>query len=158
VLPIVADFVETVVNDKVGTSSYNERSGANTESYEIFLDTFGFGVGLGGSRASSFFAGLLSTTGIVGILLFAAAIAALIRRSASRVEYRPVVWALVALLINKVVSGPDLSDPSGVLWMSLGLLSRAATIAEARPAERPSPAPTDTLARPEGQAQTYTRM
>ncbi len=134
VLPIVADFVETTLNEKVSSSSFTERSGANSASYEIFLDTYGFGVGLGGSRASSFFPGILSTTGIVGTLLFAATIVVLIRRSASVVEYRPVIWALVALLILKIVSGPDLSDPSGVLWMSLGLLSRGA-LAQSRGAE-----------------------
>ena len=139
VVPIVADFVETTVNAKVGSSSFSERSDANSVSYDIFLDTFGFGVGLGGSRASSFLPGLLSTTGIIGTLLFAASVAAVIRRSSSQVEYRPVIWALVALLINKVVSGPDLSDFSGILWMSLGLLSRAALIADSRIGRQPSP-------------------
>jgi hypothetical protein len=113
VLPIVADFVESVVND-------------------IFLDTFGFGVGLGSNRASSWFPGVLSTTGIVGALLLTAAIVTLIRRSAGVPEYRPVVWALVTTIVLKLVAGPDLSDPSGVFWMSLGLLARAALLAEAR--------------------------
>lgn len=132
VLPIVADFVEAAVNEKVSSSSFTERSGANTVSYDILLDTFGIGVGLGGSRASSFFPGLLSTTGVVGTLLFAAAVVTLIRRSANVSEYRPVVWALVTLLVLKIVAGPDLSDNSGVLWMSLGLLSRAVLVREAR--------------------------
>jgi hypothetical protein len=145
VLPIVADFVESIVSDKIGSASFTERSGANTVSYEILLDTYGVGVGLGGSRASSFFAGLLSTTGIVGTLLLAAAIMTLIRRSASVEGYRPVTWALVALLVLKIVAGPDLSDSSGVLWMSLGLLSRAVLIAEARRAE---PAPPDSVTAP----------
>lgn len=132
VLPIVADFVETTVNTKVGSSSFTDRSAANSESYDIFLDTYGFGVGLGSSRASSFFAGILSMTGIVGTLLFSAAVVVLIHRSAGQPEYRPVIWAVVTLLVLKIVSGPDLSDPSGVLWMSLGLLSRAALTAESR--------------------------
>ena len=132
VLPIVAAFVEATVNEKVSSASFSERSDANNVSYGIFLDTFGFGVGLGGSRASSFFPGLLSTTGVVGTLLFTAAIVTLIRRSADVSEYRPVIWALVTLLVVKIVGGPDLSDNSGVLWMSLGLLSRAVLVAEAR--------------------------
>jgi hypothetical protein len=140
VLPIVADFVEATVNDKVSSASFNERSGANTVSYEIFLDTFGVGVGLGGSRASSFFPGLLSTTGVVGTLLFAAVIVTLIRRSADVTEYRPVVWALVTLLVLKIVAGPDLSDNSGVVWMSLGLLSHAVLLREARTGDNTSTA------------------
>lgn len=129
ILPIIADFVETSVNEKVNSSSYTERSSANSKSLGIFLDTFGFGVGLGANRASSFVPSLLSTTGVIGTLLFVAAVATLIRRSAPVREYRPVVWALVGLLVVKVTSGPDLSETTGVLWISLGLLSHAALTA-----------------------------
>jgi hypothetical protein len=125
VLPIVADFVEATVNDKLTSSSFDERSGADTQSYEVFLDTFGLGVGLGSARASSFFPTLLSATGLIGSLLFAAAVATLIYRGSAVREYRPIVWALVTLLVIKIVAGPDLSDSSGILWMSLGLLSHA---------------------------------
>lgn len=141
VLPIVADFVEVTVDEKVSSSSFTDRSSSNSESYGIFVDTFGFGVGLGASRASSFFAGLLSTTGIVGTLLFVAAVGGLLRRSASVREYRPVVWALVTLLVVKTISGPDLSDTGGILWLSLGLLSHAALRSERPAAPAPPPTP-----------------
>ena len=130
VIPIIAAFVETSVNAKVSSSSFDERSGADTASYHIFFDTFGFGVGLGANRASSFFAGLLSTTGLVGTLLFAATVATLIYRSSSVRAYRPVIWALVTSLVLRAVAGPEISDSSGILWMSLGLLSHAALTAE----------------------------
>lgn len=130
-LPIIADFVEATVNEKVGSSSYEQRSGADSRSYVLFLDTFGMGVGLGASRASSFLPTLLGATGLVGTLLLAAAIATLIHRGAAVRAYRPVVWALVALLVTKIVAGPDLSDSSGILWMSLGLLSHAVTLKNA---------------------------
>jgi hypothetical protein len=130
VLPIVADFVESTVNEKVNSSSYTDRSSANSMSMEVFLDTFGLGVGLGANRASSFVPSLLSTTGILGTLMFVAAVATLIWRSTPVREYRPVVWALVALLVGKVISGPDLSDTTGVMWISLGLLSHAARKAD----------------------------
>ena len=105
---------------------FTERSSVNSLSLGAFLDTFGFGVGLGANRASSFLPGLLSSTGIIGTLLFVTAVVTLIRRSAPVREYRPVVWALVGLLVVQVIAGPDLSDPTGVLWISLGLLSHAA--------------------------------
>ena len=120
ILPLVADFVETTVNEKVSSTSYTYRSSDNATSLGIFLDTFGFGVGLGANRASSFVPSLLSTTGVIGTLLFAAAVITLIRRSMPVREYRPVVWALVGLLVGKVIAGPDLSDTTGVLWISLG--------------------------------------
>lgn len=132
-LPIVADFVELTVNQKVSSSSYDQRTGANTASYELFLHTFGFGVGLGSNRASSFLAGILSDTGLVGTLLFAAAIVALVRRSAPVLEYRPVIWALIASLVLKVTAGPDMSDNTGITWIALGLLSHAVLLREAGP-------------------------
>lgn len=128
-LPIITDFVETTIDDKVASPSFGERSGANSASYGIFFDTYGFGTGLGANRASSFFAGLLSTTGLVGTLLLAATIFGLIYRGSSVRCYRPVMWALVAILVLKVVAGPDLSDSTGIMWISLGLLSRAAILA-----------------------------
>ncbi len=134
VVPVVARFVESTINEKVSSSSYDNRSTLDTVSLSIFLDTFGIGTGLGANRASSFFAGLLSTTGLLGTLLFALAIATLIYRGGSVRAFRPVVWALVAFLVVKVVSGPDLSDSSGILWISLGLLANAAGRPEARPA------------------------
>ncbi|WP_375422730.1 hypothetical protein [uncultured Friedmanniella sp.] len=126
VLPTISSFVESTINDKVSSASYTERSSANGDSLNIFLDTWGFGVGLGSARASSFLPTLLSATGIIGSLLFVAAVATLIYRGAAVREYRPVLWALVTLLVVKIAAGPDLSDSTGVFWLSLGLLSRAA--------------------------------
>jgi hypothetical protein len=126
VLPIVFAFAQAAVDEKVSSSSYDTRSNSDSLAYEIFLDTFGFGTGVGSTRASSFLPGLLATTGLVGTLLFAAAVAGLLFQAAPIRAYRPVVWALVTVLVVKIVSGPDLSDSSGVIWMSLGLLSRAA--------------------------------
>lgn len=125
-LPTVSGLVQSTVDQKVNSPSFAQRSGADSGSYELFFDTFGIGAGLGSNRASSFFPGLLSTTGIVGVLLFASLMVLLIRRTVGLLEWRPVIWALVALLVIKVVAGPDLSDTSGVLWMSIGLLSGAA--------------------------------
>jgi hypothetical protein len=137
-IPVIAEFVQSTVDQKVSSSSFDERGFANDLAYKAFLDTYGFGVGLGSSRASSFLPGLLSTTGLLGALLFAAAVVILITRSAPVREYRPVIWALVAVLVLKVVAGPDLSDSSGILWMSLGLLSRAAVLARTCKESTPS--------------------
>ncbi|CCH85937.1 conserved membrane protein of unknown function [Modestobacter italicus] len=125
-LPIVAAAIERGVSEKVASSSYSDRSGADTASYELLFRTFGLGVGLGSNRPSSFLAALLSTLGIVGTVLFAIAVGTLIRQGYGVRAFRPVVWALTALLISKFVSGPDLADTSGILWMSLGVLAHAA--------------------------------
>ncbi len=107
------------------SSSYSDRSSSNSDSLGVFLDSWGIGVGLGSARASSFLPTLLSATGLLGSLLFSGAVAGLLAGGARYRPYRPVVWALISLLVVKLVAGPDLSDSSGVLWMSLGLLSHA---------------------------------
>ncbi|GAB3196492.1 hypothetical protein GCM10027261_19330 [Geodermatophilus arenarius] len=126
VLPTVANFVGQQLADKVTSSSYAERSNADSESYRVLLDTFGLGTGLGSNRGSSFISTLLSTVGVVGALLFASAVVVLVRRSWPARHSRPAAWALITLLLCKVVSGPDLSDSGGVLWLSLGVLAHAA--------------------------------
>ncbi len=133
-LPLLADFVQQTVSQKVNSSSYGDRSSFDDISYRLFIDTFGYGVGLGSNRASSFVANLMSTTGLIGTVLFVAAVVTLIRRGGRVRAYRPVVWALTTLLVAKVIAGPDLSDTSGVLWIALGLLSHAALRRESRPA------------------------
>jgi hypothetical protein len=125
VLPTIIAFVSDTVTNKTTSSSFTDRSSANALSYKLFLETNGFGVGLGANRPSSFAADLVSTVGLIGTLLFAVPVIYLIWRSLSIDRYRPVVWALVALLIVKIVASPDLSDSSGVLWISIGLLSHA---------------------------------
>ncbi|WP_295697017.1 hypothetical protein [Lapillicoccus sp.] len=147
-LPVLAGFVLDTISGKVVSSSYSERSGADSSSYLLVLDTFGYGAGLGSNRAASFLPGMLSTTGIVGTVLFTAAVVLLIRKGYAVTAYRPVVWALVSVLVAKLIAGPDLSDPSGVLWLCLGLLSNAA-VTSARPhltaplVRQPRPVPTD---------------
>ena len=78
VLPIVFTFVQAAVDEKVSSSSFGDRSNSDATAYSIFLDTFGFGTGVGSTRASSFLPGLLSTTGLVGTLIFAAAVGGLL--------------------------------------------------------------------------------
>lgn len=126
VLPVVVTFLSGQVGAKVGTSSYRDRSGADSDSLQIVWDTVGFGVGLGSNRPSSFLTALLSTVGVIGTVLFAAAVVVLVGRTWALREQRPVVWALLAALVTKVISGPDLNDTSGLLWLCLGVLAHAA--------------------------------
>lgn len=125
-LPVAADFVQAAVQQKVSGASYSERSGADNDSYATFIDTWGFGVGLGAGRASSLLPTVLSTTGLVGGLLLVATVVGLVFRTAPLKAVRPAIWALVASLTAKAIAGPDLADPSGVFWISLGVMSGAA--------------------------------
>ncbi|SDN55347.1 hypothetical protein [Geodermatophilus sp. DSM 45219] len=125
-LPLLVNLFEQVVDDKVASDSYTQRSGADSYSFGLVWDTFGLGMGLGSNRPSSFVATLLSTVGVVGAALFVAVVWVLLREGYALGRARPVVWALVGVLITKVIAGPDLNDTNGLTWMSLGVLAHAA--------------------------------
>lgn len=155
-LPLMTGFATAIINQKVQSSSYDQRSGSDAFAYELFFKSFGIGVGLGASRASSFLPSLLGSVGLPGTLLFVGTVVVLARRAAAVRSYHPVVWTLVALLVSKIISGPDLSDTSGILWLSLGLLSKAATQKKSTYLEV-NPWPNDRLPDRAGSARTGTR-
>ncbi len=125
-VPALIEFVQSVVSVKISSSSYGSRTGVDLFSYLLTLDTWGFGVGLGSNRPSSFLATLLSCTGVVGAAFFAIAITRLIVAASTRPEYHATIWALVSVLVSKVVSSPNISDNAALLWISCGVLAHAA--------------------------------
>lgn len=63
-------LLDTLIFNKANTSSGIERGSWNTQAIRNFVETYGFGIGVGSSRASSFFLALLSNTGVIGTALF----------------------------------------------------------------------------------------
>jgi transposase len=63
-------LIEATLLEKSTSASAGERFYWNRKNWMAFLDTYGVGVGLGSSRASSLFIAILSQLGIVGALLF----------------------------------------------------------------------------------------
>ena len=63
-------FLDHLLFNKMSTESGIERSSWNEAAWENLLDTFGFGVGLGSSRTSSWALALLGQTGVPGVLLY----------------------------------------------------------------------------------------
>lgn len=55
--------------DKKQSSSYEERTQKDVDSYQLAFDTYGLGTGWGSDRSSSLIPGFLATIGVVGILL-----------------------------------------------------------------------------------------
>ncbi|WP_375401447.1 hypothetical protein [uncultured Amnibacterium sp.] len=133
-LPTLANALATTLGEKVDSTSYDQRSFADNFSYGLVLQTFGLGVGLGSNRPSSFLAALLSTTGIVGTALFIVALAVVLVQAAPIRSVSPVMWAFISLLISKIISAPDLGDPTGLTWLCLGVLSHAVTQRDAEAA------------------------
>jgi hypothetical protein len=60
------DMLNTLVLNKMSTSSGIERSSWNSQAMQNFLDTYGFGVGNGSVRASSFLVAVIASLGILG--------------------------------------------------------------------------------------------
>jgi hypothetical protein len=113
-----------LVGNKVDSSSYANRSAADLFSIDLTRQTYGLGVGVGANRPSSFVAMLLSNTGVLGTLLFTAALVLILWNALRSHSYQPTAWALVALMCSKVVAGPDLSDP--LMWFLLAICAHGA--------------------------------
>lgn len=124
VVPAISGFVGDSIKDKLGSSSYTDRSGSDVESFDVLFRTAGFGVGLGANRGSSLIASTLGAVGVLGTLLLLVAVLYVLSLAVRSNSYGPAFWVLVVSLITRVVSGPDLSDSSGLFWLSLGLLAR----------------------------------
>jgi hypothetical protein len=61
-----ADLLNTLVFNKLSTSSGIERSTWNSQAIQNFMDTYGFGAGNGSVRASSFPIAVIASLGILG--------------------------------------------------------------------------------------------
>lgn len=78
---IVQQILDTTVFNKVGTASGIERGRWNEQAMVNFLDTFGFGAGLGSTRASNFVLAVLSNIGIFGALAYGAFLLRVLRKA-----------------------------------------------------------------------------
>ena len=63
-------MVDQMVFQKTTTSSFHERSMWTAVSWRALWETYGFGVGMGGTRASNSFVAVASNTGVIGATFF----------------------------------------------------------------------------------------
>jgi hypothetical protein len=75
----VNGFVESLLVSKAKQQD-GVRELSNKRALEIVQETYGLGVGMGSNRASSFFASLVSNTGVLGAALFCAMLVSLLWR------------------------------------------------------------------------------
>jgi hypothetical protein len=116
VAPRIQELVyETVLVRADPETTNTSRQKSNEVAMQIVADTYGLGVGLGSHRASSYVASLASNTGLVGAILFAAMLAALLRpyvRAANPADGEIfVAAALVGATLAVSLSIPDLNIP-----------------------------------------------
>jgi len=78
----VYEMFDRMVLQKTGSSSFEERGMWRTVAYESIFSSYGLGVGLGGTRASSSLVSIFSATGIIGgVLFYSFVLLTLLRRS-----------------------------------------------------------------------------
>ena len=66
----VLSILDSAIFNKLDSDSGIERSEWNASAWDNFLKTYGFGVGLGGNKASNFLLVLLSNVGWFGLVLY----------------------------------------------------------------------------------------
>ena len=120
-LPAVVEriwhFLDVSVFSKAASKSGAERAAWNAQAWQNFLDSYGFGLGVGAARASSFPLAVLSNVGAVGMALMCTFIASVARTPAVSGEplsppvaaaRQAMLAALLAVTVSGTVMTPDL--------------------------------------------------
>jgi len=132
-VPAVRDsFVRlshTILLDKTSTSSYQTRTEWNHAAFRTAADTYWLGAGWGVCRASSFVPTILANVGLPGGLLFLAfylkLLWAALRPSPIKAQvYGAVLIALAAVLLDLVVSAPEVAHP--IIWLLFAVAAKFA--------------------------------
>lgn len=114
--PRIQAVVNTVILNKLDGGSAKARHRSNERALQIVKDTAGMGAGLGSNRASSYFASMVSNTGVLGLLCFVAMLAALSWRYATAASLEDAqIFAIASLwtaTLAVALAIPDLNLPT----------------------------------------------
>jgi len=105
---VLIDYFDVAVFGKLESDSGVERSSWNKQCWQNFIDTWGFGVGLGSARGSSLLMVLLANLGGFGTLCFFAFLVNVLKGLGESEEIEPIREAarqsVLAALSSAVVS------------------------------------------------------
>jgi hypothetical protein len=109
-------LLDTFVFNKLNTASGEERSAWNNQALQSFMDTYGFGVGNGSARASSFPVAALVSLGVSGTILFGVFFVGLFLTKSRKSSVDPLGHALqlgakstcLAWLISNSLANPQI--------------------------------------------------
>jgi hypothetical protein len=113
-------IIKTMVINKFEGGSGTARLNADMYALDAFFDTYGLGVGVGGTRASSFFFTLLATMGAFGAISFLVLMISCmiyVWRESTK-NARALLFGLLSLLISWFMAIPDMSLP--LVWLLVG--------------------------------------
>lgn len=116
-IPFILELTVGTASTKADSDSFVARTASNMRSLQIFFESVGLGVGLGGNRPSSLIALIASCLGIIGLGLFGALVVIALRRALLHRPIEPAGWALGGVLVAAIVAVPDLSTPA--IWIGL---------------------------------------
>ncbi|KQP38179.1 hypothetical protein ASF49_03925 [Methylobacterium sp. Leaf104] len=124
----VYELFRVTILEKDESQSGIERSYWNSRSLDSFVDTFGFGIGMGSSRASSWVIAILSQLGFVGTALMAAIVVSLLRPCPPTPSDPSMQWiaglhdgarlAALTQLFTATISGGQ-ADPGSQFFIAL---------------------------------------
>jgi hypothetical protein len=130
--PLRESLIDLTLNKHEGGSFVN-RVASDVYALNLFVTTRGIGVGMGSNRPSSLITSLLSTVGIIGLVLFLLTYFKLLSNAA--LNHPELQWAGLAYFLCLATSGPDYDAPW--IWVFLafavrmGLLHRKDRLADA---------------------------
>jgi len=124
-------LIDTMIINKASSASAQERAYWNLRSIQSFYDTFGLGIGIGSSRASSWVVAVISQLGLVGAVMYAMFVAEILhkrdlaQRTDLSLDERATVASLraasLAVLITATISGGG-ADPGIIFNLALAAM------------------------------------
>lgn len=124
-------LVDKTIISKADSASARERSYWNYKSLQAFVETYGLGVGMGSSRASSWPIAVISQLGIVGAIMLGSLLTVLFNglgRLRSRVDARSraivasVRASSLAGLLSASISGGS-ADPGVIFFIAVATVA-----------------------------------
>ena len=108
---IIALFNKMIL-DKTGSSSYAVRQRWNDVAWQAMLDTYGMGIGVGGSRASDGLVAVFSSTGLLGGVIYCGFILQAYLRPAGQVPWNSGMITALKLALLVPLAGSILTGTS----------------------------------------------
>jgi hypothetical protein len=115
--PLRDSLIDMTLNKK-DTDSYLSRLTSDLYALNVFVMTKGIGVGMGSNRPSSLITSLLSTVGLLGLVVFLKAYFKLLSNAGPPHSW--LRWAGLAYFLSMVTSGPDYEAPW--IWVLLAYI------------------------------------
>ena len=106
-----------MISKKSESSSGQVRLGTAIRSLQIFIESYGLGVGLGSTRSSSFLADMLAQVGLIGTCLLAILFYKLIFDLKKKGKYLWIFYYTAVLMFCQILAESDFSY--SCFWMGL---------------------------------------